>query len=421
MNRSLRLNQAVSHRIWFLILPGFLLFPILATAQSERPNILFLLADDLGYEMLGCYGGLKAETPYLDQLAREGMRFTRAYGSPVCTPTRMSLYTGLYPTHHGYTGVLPVHKGTREAVDFKTRFSTYAQLLRDAGYATSTTGKWQLATLEFHPDHIRDAGFDSWCVWQIWRDGAKTTRYYDPCFNHDGKVRDDITNKFGPDVLADYVIDQMRSAVKEGVPFCIHHNMLLPHEPIVETPDGEKSLRGMITYLDSLIGKLMLAVDKLGIAEDTCIVFLGDNGTDVSAARKTNSGTVTGGKRTLDDGGTHLPLIARWPDSIPANTTADDLVDVTDLFPTFCELAAVKIPASVPIDGVSIAGRLLRNEPTNREITVAGYQKQFSVFDGEWRLDSDGTMIDARKLPKEETASGPNPARSRLRNYLPPN
>lgn len=393
------------YRVRSFIIPCWVLLAAICSA-AERPNILFLLADDLGYEMLGCYGGLKAETPHLDKLATEGMRFTRAYGSPVCTPTRMSLYTGQYPTHHGYTGVLPVHKGTKEAVDFKNRFTTYAQLLSDSGYATSTTGKWQLATLEFHPDHIRDAGFESWCVWQIWRDGAKTTRYHDPCFNHDGKVRDDIADRFGPDVLADYVIDQMRSATEKGEPFCIHHNMLLPHEPIGETPDGENSLRGMVTYMDKLIGRIVAAVDDLGIAEQTCIVFLGDNGTDVSATRKTTAGSVTGGKRTLDDGGTHLPLIVRWPGSVPANTTADDLVDVTDLFPTFCELAGVEISDEVEVDGISIAGRLLHSEPHTRDVTVAGFQKKFSVFDGEWRLNSDGTVIDARNLPAEKIVTG---------------
>lgn len=217
--------------------------PDLSVEADERPNILFLVADDLGYEMVGCYGSLEAGTPRIDQLASEGMRFARAYGSPVCTPTRMSLDTGEYPTRHGSTRVLPVHEGTREAVDFRKRFASYAQSLRRAGYATSVTGKWQLATLEFHPEHMRDAGFDSWCVWQIWRDGAKTTRYWDPCLNHDGAISDDVANRFGPDVLADYVIAQMKRAVDEGRPFCIQHNVMLPHLPIVATPAEKDQAR----------------------------------------------------------------------------------------------------------------------------------------------------------------------------------
>ena len=424
--RNTFLNRAAPNRVKSFIVARWappcwiLLFGVCSAA--DRPNILFLLADDLGYEMLGSYGGIDAKTPYLDQLAAEGMRFTRAYGSPVCTPTRMSLYTGLYPTNHNYTGVLPVHRGTREAVDFNNKFTTYAQLLRDSGYATSVTGKWQLATLEFHPDHIRDAGFDSWCVWQIWRDGAKTTRYWNPTFNHDGNIREDIVESFGPDVLADYVIGQMLDASKKDEPFCIQHNMLLPHEPIIETPAERKSgepasLRRMITYLDSRVGQIVTAVDKLGIAENTCIIFLGDNGTDIQSTRKTTAGTVRGGKRTLDDGGTHLPLIVRWAGSVPAGVVADDLVDVTDFFPTFCEIAGVKISDETEMDGVSIAGRLLRGEPTGRAITVAGFQKQFSVFDGEWRLGSDGELIDARELPDETSEA--DTKRPDLQQYFP--
>jgi arylsulfatase A len=187
--------------------------------DSQPPNILLLLADDLGYETLGCYGGKDFQTPNLDRLAIEGMKFNRAYTSPVCTPSRMSLYTGTYVSRHGYYNVLPVHRGTRKAVDFRNRCTTFPQLLRKAGYRTLVTGKWQLATIEFHPEHCRDAGFNSWCIWQIWRQGAKTTRYWNPCFNHDGQVRDDIADRFGPDVLADYVIDEMQTAVAAKRPF----------------------------------------------------------------------------------------------------------------------------------------------------------------------------------------------------------
>ena len=202
-------------------------------AGRTPPNILLIVADDLGYETLGCYGGQDFATPHLDRLAAEGMRFRRAYTSPVCTPSRMSLSTGTYVTRHRYDYVLPEDTGGREAVDFRDRWATYAQLLRAAGYQTSVSGKWQLGPLEFHPEHCRDAGFDSWCVWQIWRDGAKTERHWNPCLNHDGRIRDDVTDRFGPDVLADYVIDRMRAAVEAGRPFCIQHNELLPHVPLL--------------------------------------------------------------------------------------------------------------------------------------------------------------------------------------------
>jgi arylsulfatase A len=298
--------------------------------------------------------------------------------------------------------------GTKEAVDFANRWNTYPQILRAAGYQTSVTGKWQLATLEFHPQHCRDAGFDSWCVWQIWRQGAKTTRHWNPTLNHDGMVRDDIAERFGPDVLADYVIEQMKTAVASKRPFYIHHNMLLPHEPVVETPaDRERrvapSLPGMIAYMDSLCGRIIRAVDELGIAEETYIIFMGDNGTDLMKVRQTVAGAVRGGKRDLNDAGTHVPLVVRCPGKVPSGVVVEDLVDSTDWFPTFCELAGTAIPSDIRLDGVSFAGRLHGGAPSERTFVVGGYGGDISIYDGSWRLNMNkNVLIDARNLPREE-------------------
>lgn len=232
------MNTIVSNRRSFLQTSAAAmstLLPLGSFAKSNPPNILLVVADDLGYEKLSCYGGLDVQTPNLDKMAEQGIRFTRAYTSPVCTPSRMSLYTGTYTPRHKYTEVLPVHLGTKEFVDFSL-MPTTAHQLKKAGYTTSVTGKWQLAALEFHPNHCQDAGFDSWCVWQIWKNNAKTTRYWKATLNHDGTIRDDIQNQFGSNVLTDYVINQMKSAKQEDQPFFIQHNMFLPHVPIIETP-----------------------------------------------------------------------------------------------------------------------------------------------------------------------------------------
>jgi arylsulfatase A-like enzyme len=159
-----------------------------ASPAAERPNILLIFADDIGYEALNCYGGLDFETPNLNRMAEQGMRFSRSYTSPICTPSRVSLHTGLYTNRHGHVNVLPVNLGTDKAVDFQ-KFPTFARQTRANGYQTSLTGKWQLATIEKHPDHIRNAGFDSWCVWQIWKDGKKTGRHWNATLNDDGKFR----------------------------------------------------------------------------------------------------------------------------------------------------------------------------------------------------------------------------------------
>ncbi len=419
-----------------------------AASSTKQPNLLFIFADDIGYEALGCYGGLDFETPRLDRMAAEGVRFSRAHTSPVCTPSRVSMHTGLYVTRHGHTGVLPVHNGTVRKVDFQ-QFPTFAQLLRKEGYLTSTTGKWQLATLEVWPDHIRESGFDSWCVWQIWKDGAKTLRHWDATFNEDGIVRDDIADRFGPAVLADYVVEQMTEARDANQPFLIVHNELLPHYPIIDTPEdrerGRKaSLGNMIHYLDLLVGRLLDEVESLGLRESTYVFFMGDNGTletdfrnprtgqpgEGPHTRHTTAGLVNGGKHQLNDAGSHVPLLAWGPKAIPAGTVCDDLVDVVDLFPTFCELASTDIPESLAIDGRSIAPQVHGKPGVHRawvHHALTWNEKKQSggpnLFDGSWRLTRKGNeLIDARKLPVEIPASDEDPAsaeaRERLRSIL---
>ena len=388
-----------------------LLIAILATSQlfAKQPNILFIFADDLGYEQLGCYGNLKNKTPHLDQMAKEGIRFARAYTSPVCTPSRMSVYTGMYTPRHGYTGVLPVHLGTRKAVDFAKRFPTYAQLLRKAGYMTSVTGKWQLATLQYHPNHIRSAGFDSWCIWQIWLNGKKTTRYWNPTLNLDGEVWTKAKSEFGPDMLTDYVIKRMNEAQVHQKPFLIHHNMMLPHIPIIDTPlnrqDGTKrSLSSMIEYMDAQVGRLIDAVDAMGIADNTYIFFVGDNGTE-GGDKTISTGKVIGGKRALTDGGIHVPMLARCPGKVPPGTVAQDLIDSADFFPTFCDLVGIEVPKGQAPDGLSFEPVLHGCGPGKRKWITAGISNNFLVFDGNWRLDyQKRKLIDCRSLPEEKPA-----------------
>jgi arylsulfatase A-like enzyme len=413
-----------------------LLFLLLLTSAAplpaaERPNILLIFADDIGYEALNSYGGLDFETPNLNRMAEQGIRFSRAHTSPVCTPSRVSLHTGLYVPRHGHHGVLPVNLGTDKKVDF-VKFPTFAQQMRANGYATFVTGKWQLATLEKHPGHIREAGFDSWCVWQIWKDGQKTDRHWNATYNQDGEIRDDIAERFGPDVLVDYVIDQMRSAKAAGKPFLIVHNELLPHWPVVETPDDRKlkrpaSLPNFIHYMDKLVGRLLDGVVELGLRENTYVIFMGDNGTwepdfinpkagepgEGPHTRHTTAGRVNGGKNQLNDGGSHIPLLVWGPSKIPAGSVCDDLVDVVDLFPTLCEITATEIPATITHDGRSIAAQIHGKPGIPRQWVHNNLGQKHggeTLFDGKFRLfRSSGKLIDARALPLEKPADPSDP------------
>ncbi len=389
-------------------------------STAQPPNILIILADDLGYEALGAYGGLDYNTPELDTMANQGVRFDRAYTSPVCTPTRVSLHTSLYTSDHGHTRVLPVHNGTSDIVDF-IAMPTFAQLLRGAGYRTSLTGKWQLATYDKNPTHLSDSGFDSWNIWQIWREdiGQKTIRFWDPYMNEDG-VAAELTGSFGPDVLGAYVLEQMTEARDAGEPFLIVHNMLLPHTedndgvgPYVQTPDDialgrAASLANMIEYMDKLVGQVLDDVEALGIRENTYVFFIGDNGTDTDALRNTVDGPVEGGKRDLDDGGTRVPFLVWGPSGLGSGRVLEDLVDITDVFPTVCSLAGVDIPGTIPYRGHSLVpqleGRpgLLRRYVHQGIYDIFAAQEREAVFDGEWRYRLDGTLVDGR-VPTNET------------------
>ena len=389
---------------------------------DKRPNILLIFADDIGYEALNSYGGLDFKTPSLNKMAKQGLSFSRAYTSPACTPSRVSLHTGTYVTRHGHQGILPGHLGSKEKVDFQ-RMPTFAQQIRANGYLTSVTGKWQLAGLEEHPKHVRNAGFDSWCIWQIWSKGKKTGRHWNATLNHDGKIRADIVDRFGPDVIIDYVIEKMREAKAADKPFLIVHNELLPHWPVVETPDDRRierkpSLGNFINYMDQLVGRLLDEVETLGIRDNTYVIFMGDNGTwqpdfinpksaqpgEGKHTRHTLAGNVNGGKAELNDAGSHVPLIVWGPPSLPAGSVCKDLIDVVDLFPTFCELSHTKLDPNHPTDGRSIVSQLRGTPGIPRPWVHHGYKGE-NLFDGKFRLfRKDGKMIDARKLPLEKPA-----------------
>jgi arylsulfatase A len=400
-----------------------LLLFILSSTAEKKPNIIFIFADDIGYEALNCYGGLDFKTPNLDKMAAEGRRFQSMYTSPVCTPSRVSMHTGLYTFRHNHMTVLPVHKGTTQIVDFQ-QMPTFAQQLQKHGYKTSVTGKWQMATLEVWPEHIKDSGFDSWCVWQIWSKGKKMPRHWNPCLNKDGQIMEGIKDKFGPDVLADYVINQMESANKNGKPFFILHNELLPHWPVVDTPDDRRygrkpALSGMIGYMDKLVGRILNKVDELGIRDNTYVFFMGDNGTwekdfnnpkrgqkgEKKHTRHTIKGPVNGGKAIHCDAGSHVPFIAWGPSQIPKNTSCAELIDVVDLFKTFCDLAGAKIPEAIKTDGRSFAPQIHGKSGPKREWTHQGWNNEENIFDGKYRyFINTGKLWDATNLPYEAVA-----------------
>ncbi|MFN3165535.1 MAG: sulfatase-like hydrolase/transferase [Phycisphaeraceae bacterium] len=345
-------------------------------ARADRPpNLLVILADDLGIECLSVYGGLDHHTPNLDRLAAQGMVFDLCFSAPYCSPSRASLLTGRYPFDHGVREVIwDVNR--HSDLYLSPDQPSFARQLKQAGYATAIAGKWQLAFLH-QRNHVHDFGFDRYQCWQIFDDaGNKTRRFHEPHLIRDGEiVHDTIKDRYGPDVNARFLIEFMQQNAEDNTPFLAYYTCLLPHFPFVPTPDSEdqayrpptathkgdpRYFPDMVAYLDTLVGRLMRSLDQMGIADNTVVVFLADNGTDQTREHRWGEAgrIVKGGKGTMTDRGTRVPLIVRWPGKVKPGTRCDDLIDFSDLLPTLCEIADAPLPDQ-SIHGRSFAPQLL--------------------------------------------------------------
>lgn len=362
-----------------------ILLVVLQTACADtetKPNIVVILADDLGIECLSSYGGNSHITPNLDKLATQGMRFTHAFSNPLCSPSRANLLTGRYPFKNGLKQVISEtkrHANTYLHIDQPS----FARQLKQAGYTTAIAGKWQLSLLHLR-NEINSFEFDQYQCWQIFRDdNSKTRRFHTPYFNKNGTIiADEIKGRYGPDVNVEFLIDFIKSNADTKQPFLAYYTCLLPHFPWVPTPDSEdkndtlkkatdfgdpKFFPDMVKYLDKNVGRIMQTLDKLGIADNTVLFFLADNGTDRRIMNNWGEGkTLQGGKGTMTDRGTHVPLIVRWPKHITEGSTCEDLIDFSDLFPTLCELAEAPLPQE-KLHGRSFLPQLLGKPGTPRE------------------------------------------------------
>lgn len=372
-----------------------------AWAAEPRPNIVLVMADDLGYECVGCNGGTSYQTPHIDKLATEGVRFTHAFCTPLCSPTRNLLMTGRY-NFRNYRGW-----GTLDP-----REKTFGHLLRDAGYATCVSGKWQLCKFDDpkNADHPKRAGFDEHCVW-TWRvKGKKPSRYWDPWIWQDGKRRDGLEGKYGPDIHCDFVCDFIER--HKAKPFFAYYPMNLVHAPFDPTPDtpkqgGRKAKGGhfadMVAYLDKCVGRVVATLDRLGLRERTLVLFTGDNGTPRGIKSQMGDITIPGGKGSMTDAGTHVPFIASWKGTAPAGSVCSDLVDFSDVLPTLCELARAPLPTDRPIDGRSFAPQLRGEKGTPRDWVFIQLDKKRAVRDRRWKLYPDGRLFDLDADPFEKT------------------
>ena len=394
---------------------------------ARPPNIVLILADDLGASSLPAYGAATPSTPHLDALARSGIRFESACATPLCSPSRAQLLTGRYGFRTGWTNL--IGRGTPRFFEPKER--TFAHLLEGAGYATAVAGKWQLATsFRERPDHVKECGFREYCVWADDLEGRRSSRYWDPEVWTDGKL-EKLPGRYGEDVFADYLIEFMRR--NRSRPFLAYYPMVLVHPPFEPTPSqraagdarrAPENFPAMIEHMDRTVGRIVGALEELGLLESTLIIFTADNGSPRQVSTRIGGREVPGAKGTVTHAGTHVPLIASWKGTTPAGRVSPAPVDLTDIVPTIAEVTGAKLPAGTVIDGRSFAP-ILRGE------TVAPRSWVFSQLgtdrfarDARWILHGDGRLYDIARDPLEERdlAKSPDPeaaaARTRLQAAL---
>jgi arylsulfatase A-like enzyme len=384
----------------------FLLLLLACVAgAAQKPNVILIVVDDMGRDWVSCYGA-KHPTTNVDRLAKEGVRYETAWCTPICTPTRVTLLTGQYPFRHGWTKHydVPRQGGAGLRPD---RFTTFARVLRDNGYSTVIGGKWQVNHLGKQPNILREHGFDEHCVWPGAEAGKPETepRYWKGFLQANDKRG---TAAYGPDSINEYLIDFIQR--HKDRPFLVYYPMLLTHGPYAVTPfNREKKperktalYAGNVTYMDHLVGRLVTAVDKLGLKDKTMIVFTGDNG---SAASGTLNGEVyPKGKGGEADCGVHMPFIVRAPFLSKGNVVSRDLIDFTDLYPTLLDLAGIAPPEDLKLDGKSFLPSLRGSEDP--------YEKRSWVYSqiGEFRMirdwyhivDNKGSFHNLSKDPRQE-------------------
>ena len=375
-------------RTILLSLLGLVLAVLPASAQARKPNIVFILADDLGINDLGCYGRKDQQTPNLDKLATQGMRFTCAYAQPVCSPTRATLMTGKASARLHLTTFLP---GRADALSQRLLHpkinlqlpleeKTIAEFLKEAGYATACIGKWHLGGKGFLPT---DKGFD------LYHSGQANTK---PSATEGGKGEYDLTAQ-----AIKFITDQ------KDRPFFLYLAHNNPHIPLAAKPELIEKYKNsfnpvyaaVVHTLDDVVGQLLAKLDELKLADQTIVIFMSDNGglhvLESTHTPATHNTPFRAGKGFVYEGGLRVPLIVRWPGQVPAGKVVDTPVTATDWLPTLLEVCGVKVPEG--LDGVSLAGLLHGKELPPRPLfwhfphyTNQGSRPAGAVREGDWKL-----------------------------------
>jgi len=363
--------------------------------SAGRPNIVFILSDDYGLDGVGCYGSdrHKNRTGNIDALAAGGLRFERCYSAPLCGPTRCEINTGRYAFRTG--GLTNPTAGQPKSQDEYP----LARILKEAGYDTCHAGKWRQMG-----ETPGDWGFGEYVT-----DNTAGGWYWQKRYMKNGQLVETPEEVYCPDVYHEFAVDFLRRHGSKGSasakPFYLYYASHLVHGPILRTPDSKPGETDPVTlyndnvaYLDKQVGLVVAELDKLGLRENTLIVFSADNGT-VGQPNTIGGRKINGVKGTMLEGGARVPLIANWKGVAPAGRVLKDLVDFSDVLPTFVEVAGTKLPQGVTIDGRSFASQIRGRKGSPREWIYVQLGRRWYVRDDGWKLNQAGELFDMKDSP----------------------
>ena len=377
-----------------IILIALLISPFAMLQAADKPNIIYILADDLGIGNVSCYGSDKYKTNNIDKLASGGTRFTQAFTAALCGPSRALIMTGRYAFRNGSTN-------QDACMKMPIAELRLAQTFKAAGYATSAIGKWgQL------PGEPNEAGFDDYLRFNgsgfYWNKNKSKGGAY----RANGKELKLGEKEYMPDLMHNQAVSFIKK--NQTKPFFLYYSMVHVHGDIQPTPDSAADSKDLysdnILYMDKLVGKLVAELDSFKLRENTLIIFMGDNGTAKGQDKLSTIGgrNVSGVKGSMLECGGLVPMIANWPGKTPAGKVSANLVDSTDFLPTFADLIGTKLPENVIFDGNSLAPQLRGEEGKKRQFVYNQLASMWYVRNAGWKLNQLGELYDMSGAPFTE-------------------
>jgi len=376
-----------------LLFKSILLITFLKITSSfaqNKPNIIFILADDYGYGEVGIYGADNYKTPNIDKLATTGLKFNHCYTAALCGPSRAMLLTGRYAFRTGATNQDATGQFTPQAE------TMIPKMLKKAGYVSASIGKW--SQLPLTP---ADFDFDEYLRFNgsgiYWNTQAQGKEYL-----LNGATVALKNNEYMPDLMLEKSVDFIERNKKK--PFFLYLSLSHVHTEILPTPDSKPDSKNLyydnIAYMDKLIGKLMYSLDSLKLRENTLVIFMGDNGTRSEYAdfATINGKRLIGEKGSMKEGGGLVPLIANWKGTTPNGKVTNLMVDSADFFPTFMELSGVKTTDNV-LDGESILPEIKGQIADHRTWIFNQLANKWYVRELNWKLNQAGDLFDMAKAP----------------------